>query len=172
MDILKAIEQVWFIRAYRREPLPEAVLARIVDAGRHAGSSKNAQRWDFVVVRDPDSLRRLGDIGPYAGHLPAAGAAIALVTPAPSPGQPYSVMWDLGRAAQNMVLAAWALGVGSCPVTVYEQPLVHEILGLPVDAHCEYVLALGWPADPEDLTRPPKAGGRKSLPDVMHDERW
>jgi nitroreductase len=172
MDVLEAISRVRAIRAYRPDPLPDEVVTRIVDAGRHAGSSKNSQRWDFVVIRQTETLRRLGDVGPYAGHLPGALAAVALVTPAPKPGQPYSVMWDLGRAAQNMVLAAWALGVGSCPVTVYEQDLIHDILGLPPDMHCEYVLALGWPADPADLTRRPKAGGRKQLGDVLRHERW
>ena len=85
---------------------------------------------------------------------------------------PRSVMWDLGRAAQNMVLAAWAMGIGSCPVTVYEQPLVHDILGLPEDRHCEFLLARGLPPDPGDLSRPPRAGGRLSLADIVHEERW
>ena len=82
------------------------------------------------------------------GHVPRAAAVIALITPAMRPGDPLSVMWDSGRAAQNMVLAAWALGIGSCPVTVYEQALIHDILGLPEDRHCEYLLALGHPAEP------------------------
>ena len=85
---------------------------------------------------------------------------------------PLSVMWDLGRAAQNMTLAAWDLGVGSCPGTVYEQAACREALGYPDDHHCEFILSLGYPADPTDLTRPLRAGGRHDLASMVHRERW
>ena len=99
--------------------------------------------------------------------------AIALVTPDPhAAAAPLSVMWDLGRAAQNMTLAAWDLGVGSCPATVYEQDVCRQVLGYPADHHCEFILSLGYPADPTDLTRPLKAGGRHDLGSMLHRERW
>jgi nitroreductase len=81
-------------------------------------------------------------------------------------------MWDLGRAAQNMTLAAWDLGIGSCPGTVYEQEACRSILGYPADHHCEYILSFGYPKDPADLTRPLKAGGRRDLASMLHEERW
>jgi nitroreductase len=102
-----------------------------------------------------------------------AAAAIAQVTPDPrAAGQPLSVMWDLGQAAENMMLVAWELGIGSVPATVYEQELVRGVLGYPPDHHCEFMLSFGYPADPTELTRPPRAGGRRSLDDVVHRERW
>jgi nitroreductase len=172
VEVQDAIVGLRVVRRYAPEPIEPAVLRRIVDAGRHAGSSKNLQRWAFVTVQDRATIERLKGVGPYAGHVPGAAAVIALVTPAIQPGDPHSIMWDLGRAAQNMVLAAWAMGIGSCPVTVYEQPLIHAILGLPPDRHCEYLLSLGHPADPADLTRSPRAGGRQALDDILHQERW
>jgi nitroreductase len=81
-------------------------------------------------------------------------------------------MWDLGRAAQNMVLAAWELGIGSVPATVYEHDRTRELLGYPADQHCEYILSFGYPADPGDLTRAPKAGGRRDLDEMVRDDRW
>jgi nitroreductase len=81
-------------------------------------------------------------------------------------------MWDLGVAAQNMLLAAWELGIGSCPATVYDQPLARSLLGYPPDRHCEYLLSFGYPADPSELTNAPRAGGRKPLSDVVHEGRW
>ncbi|TAM78416.1 MAG: nitroreductase, partial [Chloroflexota bacterium] len=77
-----------------------------------------------------------------------------------------------GRAAQNMVLAAWELGIGSCPATVYEQALARRLLGYPDDHHCEYLLSFGYPAEPAILTRPKRAGGRLTLAEVVHDGRW
>jgi len=55
-------------------------------------------------------------------------------------------MWDLGRAAQNMTLAAWELGVGSVPATVYNQDLARGLLGYPADRWCEFLLSFGLPA--------------------------
>lgn len=161
------------VRRFDARPLPREAVDRIVDAGRHAGSSKNLQRWDFVIVDDRTQLEALAKVGDFAGHLAGAATAIALVTPDPrAGGQPLSVMWDLGLAAENMFLAAWELGIGSCPATVYDQALARSLLGYPEDHHCEYVLSFGYPADPSDLTRPAKAGGRRSLADVVHEGRW
>lgn len=173
MDTWQAIRMKRMVRSFTDRPLDPAHLERILDAGRHAGSSKNLQRWDFIVVEDRDRLRALAAVGPFAGHLAGAAAAVALVTPDPrAPGAPLSIMWDLGFAAGNMSLAAWELGVGSCPATVYEQALAREILGYPADRHCEYVLSFGYPADPSDLTRPPRRGGRRSLGEIVHWEGW
>jgi nitroreductase len=172
METLDAIAGLRVVRRYASVPLDPAALRQIADAGRHAGSSKNLQRWAFVTVTERPTLERLATVGPWAGHLAGAAAAIALVTPVMRPGDPLSIMFDIGRAAQNMVLAAWAMGIGSCPVTVYEQASIQGILGLPEDRHCEYVLGLGHPEDPADLTRPPRSGGRLSLDDILHDGRW
>jgi nitroreductase len=172
VETLDAIAGLRVVRRYTPDPVDDGVLRAIADAGRHAGSSKNLQRWAFIVVTSRPTLERLATVGPWAGHLAGAAAAIALVTPVLRPGDPLSIMFDVGRAAQNMVLAAWAMDIGSCPVTVYEQPLIHDILGLPDDRHCEYLLGLGHPADPADLTRPPRAGGRLPLDDILHHERW
>ena len=172
MDAIKAIRTVRVIRDYRTQPVTEEELRAIADAARKTGSSKNTQRWDFITVRDRESLRRLSGVTIYAKHLPSAGAAIALIVPAPDPDHARSVLWDLGRAAQNIILAAWAMGIGSCPITVQDFDLAADVLGLPADRQCQYIVALGWPADPEDLTRPPRAGGRKPYDQVVHTERW
>lgn len=172
-DVWTAIRTKRMVRRFEDRPLSSEHLTRIVDAGRHAGSSKNKQRWDFVVVEDRATLRRLAEVGPFAGHVAGAAAAVALVTPDPTlPGASLSLVWDAGLAAENMLLAAWELGVGSCPATVYEHSLAREILGFPADRWCGYVLSFGYPAEGDDLTRPPKAGGRRSLDEVIHRERW
>jgi nitroreductase len=173
MDVWTAIRSKRMVRRFDPRPIEADRIERILDAGRHAGSSKNLQRWDFVVVRDRATLEQLGQVGPYAGHVAGAAIAIALVTPDPvASGQPLSVMWDLGVAAENMMLVAWALGIGSCPATVYDQPRARSLLGYPEDRHCEYVLSFGYPAEPADLTRPAKAGGRRGLSEVVHEGRW
>ncbi len=169
METWQAINSVRVVREFADRPIEDERVERILNAGRRAGSSKNDQAWAFIVVRDGERLRELSKVGRYAGHLAGATIAIALVTP--DPASP-SAMWDLGRAAQNMVLAAWELGIGSVPATVYDHALAHRLLGLPRDRRCDYLLSFGYPADPSVLTRPNRAGGRVPLDELVHVGRW
>lgn len=173
MDVLDAIATRRAIRDFDERALVDEHLTAILQAGRRAGSSKNLQRWSFIVVRDRGRLEALGKVGPWAGHIAGAPVAIALVTPDPrAAGQPLSVMWDLGGAAAQMMLAAWSLGIGSCPATVYEHARTRELLDYPDDRWCEYILSFGYPADPAKLAAPLRRGGRQELDDLVHEERW
>ena len=173
MDVGRAIGSLRVVRRFEDRPLEPAHLDAILNAGRRASSSKNQQRWAFVTVTERTRLIDLAAVGPFAGHLAGAAVAVALVTPDPrAPGQSLSVLWDLGLASQNMILAAWSLGIGSCPATVYDQALVRRLLGLPDGMACEYLLSFGYPVDPSDLTRPLRAGGRRPIADLVHPERW
>ena len=173
MGIEEAIAGLRVVRRFEDRPLADEDLNAIIAAGRRAGSSKNQQRWAFVVITERDRLRALSAVGAFAVHLAGAAAAIALVTPDPrAPRAPLSILWDLGLASQNMILTAWGRGVGSCPATVYDQALVRELLELPAGMACEYLLSFGYPADPTDLTRPLKSGGRRELEGIVHREGW
>jgi nitroreductase len=173
MDVAQAINSIRVVRRFAELPLQDGHLEQILNAGRRAGSSKNEQLWSFIVVRDRDRLSDLARVGPYATHLAAAAAAIALVTPDPTRDRHgLSLMWDLGRASQNMVLTAWELGIGSAPATVFEDALTSRLLKLPADQHCEFLLSFGYPADPAVMTAPNRRGGRKPLDRVVHTEHW
>jgi nitroreductase len=173
MDVERAVKRLRVVRRFRPDPLTEADLHAILEAGRRTGSSKNLQRWRFIVVRDRERLRALAEVGPFAGHLADGALAIALVTPDPAAADsPLSVMWDLGRAAQNMILVAWARGIGSVPATVYDHDLCRRILGYPADQHCEYLLDFGYPASEQALARPLRQGGRVQLAELVYYERW
>ena len=169
METWTAIDTIRVVREFADRPIEPEHLDRILNAGRRTGSSKNQQHWAFVVLRDRAHLGELAEVGKYAGHLARATVAIALVTP--DPATP-SHLWDLGRAAENMVLAAWELGIGSVPATVYDHALASRLLGLPADRRCDFLLSFGYPADASKLTAPKRAGGRLSLEEVVHDERW
>ena len=172
METWQAINTVRVVRKFSDEAITDEQLERILNAGRRTGSSKNDQHWAFVVVRDREHLGELAAVGHYAGHLAGATLAIAIVTPDASDHYNNSVMWDAGRAAQNMVLAAWELGIGSVPATVYDHVLAARLLGLPVDRRCDFLLSFGYPADRSKLTAPNRAGGRLPLSELVHEERW
>lgn len=168
-----AIRSRRVIRQFADRPLADEHLDRILRAGRRANSSKNSQRWAFIVCRDRAHLRELAAVGRWAGHLAGAAAGIGLVTPDPQrTDAPLSVMFDLGQAADSMMLAAWELGIGSVLATVYRHDLARDLLGYPEDHHCEFLLSFGYPANPADMSRPLKKGGRRPLAELVHEERW
>ncbi len=173
MDVVRAVQTKRAVRTFEPRPLEPGDLEQILNAGRRAGSSKNLQRWEFIVVESRERLLELSGVGRYAGHLAGAAAGIALVTPDPTaPDAPLSVMFDLGQAAASMMLVAWDLGIGSVPATVYDHELARRILGYPSDWRCEYILSFGYPADQADLTRPNQSGGRRPMAEMVHRERW
>jgi nitroreductase len=173
MDTWQAIDSIRVVRKFAERPLAAEHLERILNAGRRAGSSRNEQAWAFIVVQDRARLRELAAVGPYAGHLAGAAAGIALVTPDPTRDRHgLSLMWDLGRASQNMILAAWELGIGSVPATVFDDDLTNRLLGLPPGHHCEFVLSFGYPVEPAILTAPNRPGGRRPLAEVVRQDRW
>ena len=170
MDVSQAIKMKRAVREFTDEPIPEDLLAAIVNAGRRAQSSKNTQEWHFIVVRDRDLLGELSHLGQFAKQLAGAAAAIAILTP--DPAGRWSIMFDAGQAAGYMQLAAWELGIGSCPVTIFEPDKARELLGFPPDLHVRAVLSMGYPQDPGELTASPHAGGRKTLSEVISYDSW
>jgi nitroreductase len=173
VDVERAVGNIRAVRHFLPEPLRREDLLAILDAGRRAGSSKNLQRWHFIVINDRDRLANLAEVGESAAHLAGGGSAVAIVTPDPRASDaPLSITWDSGRAAQNMMLVAWGRGIGSVPATVYEQQLCRAVLGYPEERHCEYILNFGYPAAARLIERPLRKGGRAALGDIVFFEHW
>lgn len=173
METWDAIRTRRNVRRFADRRIGPEHLDRIVAAAALAPSSMNEQRWAFVVCRERERLRRLADSGIYAGHVATAAAAIAFLTPrANDPETRESIAFDLGQAVENAMLAAWELGIGSCHASVYEEPLVRELLGYPNDLTCDLVVSFGHPVDPASLAPPGSRGGRRPLGEVRHDERF
>ena len=173
MNVFEAIRSNRSVRKFTNQPVSRDQIERIVDAGRLSGSAKNTQPWTYVVVTDRDTLLKLSECGPWCGHL--AGAAFALVmvvdtlTDPPTLTKPF----DLGRSSQNMILAAWALGVASCMATIYEADRAREALDIPTEKTIPWAISFGYPepaADPRN--RPARKSGRRALDDVVRWERW
>jgi nitroreductase len=162
MSVAEAIRRKRAVRTYTTDAVPEAVIEAILNAGRRAQSSKNSQPWTFILVTEREQLRRLSTAGTYAAHLPGATFAVVLVAPA-------GTDFDLGQAAAYMQLAATAHGVGSCITTLHNETAARTILGVPDELTCRWSIAFGYPAEvPTAL----KAGGRKTLDEVVRRERY
>lgn len=157
--------------AYEDRPVEAEHLERILEAGRRAPSSRNEQRWDFVLVTDPERLKRLSQVWVGAAHVADAPAAIAVVAPfSDDPRTAESINFDLGQAVVTMMLAATDLGIGTRHASVEDYDLGAEILGLPDDRRLTWLFSLGYPADRP--LRPVERPDRRSYDEVVHLEGW
>jgi nitroreductase len=170
MNVSEAIRMKRAVRKFQDKPLPEDIIHAILNAGRRAQSSKNSQTWQFIAIQDKATLRALSECGTWAGHLAGAALGVAILTP--DPMEKFQILFDAGQAAAYMQLAAWELGVGSVPASIYEPEKAREILGFPPEWHLRIALSFGYPADENVLTAAPQKGGRRELEDVLHWERW
>jgi nitroreductase len=170
MNVSDAIRLKRAVRKFTPDPLPEETVLAILNAGRRAQSSKNTQPWHFIAITDKAILKPLSECGEWAGHIAGAALAVAILTPEPT--AQFQTMFDAGQAAAYMQLAAWELGIGSCPASIYEPQKARQILGFPEEWHLRIVLSFGYPLQEEKLTAPPKKGGRRILDDLVHRERW
>ena len=170
MNVSEAIRTKRAIRKFQNKPLPEDVVRAILNAGRRSQSSKNEQAWQFIAIREKSILKALSKCGTYAGHLAGAALAVAILTPDPT--AKFQTMFDAGQAAAFMQLAAWELGIGSVPASIYEWDRAREILRFPPEWHLRVALSFGYPLDEEKLSAAPKRGGRRSLEEIVHWDTW
>ncbi len=163
MDTFDAIRTLLAVRRYLDRPVPEPVVRKILEAGRLTGSAMNLQPWHFIVVRDRETLRRLGTLarsGPYVAEAP-----LAVVVAVDKSG--YAVS-DASRAIQSMLLVAWSEGVGSNWVGFGGLGKVNALLGIPAGLDALAILPFGYPASA--VTGSKKS--RKPLRAVAHRERY
>lgn len=170
MKVSEAIQTKRAVRKFQEKPLPNEAIEKILYAGRRAQSAKNQQPWHFIVIQDKSRLKALAELGHFADHLTGAAMGVAIITPPPS--QRFSIMFDAGQAAAFMQLAAWEIGIGSCPATIYEPEKARQLLGFPEDMEIRIALSFGYPLDELAITAPPMKGGRKSVDEIVHWENW
>ena len=152
MDVITAITERRSVRKYEAKPIPDKDLRTILEAGRLAPSAANRQPWHFVVIRDPDQKRGL--LEACSGQTWMADAAVIIA----GVGKPsVSEKWypvDVAIAMQNMILAATALGYGTCWIGAFDEDRVKSVLAIPDDLHVVALTPVGVPADrPEPRPR-------------------
>ena len=138
MDVYLAIASKRDERRYADRPIPAEMERRILDAGRVAGSARNRQPWELVVVSDPSGL---AETVYEPSNLLGAALVVALVGAGGI---------DFGRCAQNMMLAAWNEGIGSCPNGMTDSDAVGGMLGLHAGEQPAMILTFGYPERPID----------------------
>lgn len=164
MDAYQAIITKRDTRQYLPDAVGSEALERVLRAGRMAGSAKNAQVTRVVVVTEEGRRRQLAESGDFTSWIHVAPVILVLVAPVEG-----GRLFDLGRMAQNLMLAAHEVNLATCPVTFHHQDRLRSALGLPADFEGPMGITLGHPEalDP-DRPRAP----RLPLADLVHRETW
>jgi len=173
MDIYDAIRTRRSVRAYRSDPIPQAVLTRVLDAARVAPSAGNVQPTRLILVTDPGAREELAALcanQSFIAEAPivvvACGLRMNLQSDAAKPE--YRVLIDGSIATDHLTLAARAEGLGTCWIGVVGSEDIKRYLGLPEDTDVVAVTPLGYP-DGDAFTEP---GGRIAMDEFIRWERW
>jgi len=163
MEAFEAIRTLLAVRSYKDTPVPDDVVRRIVEAGRLTGSGMNRQPWHFIVIRERETLRRLGALASSGSYVAQAPLAIVVAT-----DRSRFAVSDASRAIQSMLLAGWADGVGSNWVGFGGLESARALLDIPASLDVLAILPFGYPA--RAVGRGHKQ--RKALGDVAHREKY
>ena len=161
MDTFECIARRRSVRSYTDGDLDEKAVDRILQAGRWAQSASNRQPWEFIIIRARETLQEIAARARYGSFIKDAPLAIAVVT---NPETKWHII-DGSTAVQNMALAAWEMGIGTCWIGSLDREEVKELLGIPRELHLLTVLPFGYPEGTKESTR-------KDLDTMVHRERW
>lgn len=171
METWDAIRSRRNVRSYAERPIALEDLDRILEAARRTPSSRNQQRWDFVICTKRSQLEQLSKVWRGAGHVATSAATIALIAPLSDDRRTRdSIQYDLGQVTMSAMLAAADLGIGSAHAAVTDQDLARSILGFPPDHVCAWLIALGYPGNRR--LAPIEQPARRPFEDVVHRGHW
>jgi nitroreductase len=163
METIEALKTRRSVRVYTRQPPPRQILEALIDCGRLAATAINIQPWEFVVVTDPEMLRKIAQATDHGRFIVDAPVCVAVLC------QDTKYYLEDGSAAtQNILVAAHAHGLGACWVAGDKKPYAPDIcrlIGAPKGYKLVSLIPLGYPAEtPEKPKRP--------LSDVLHWETY
>jgi len=184
MDLFKAIETRRSIRRFLDKEVETEKIKKILNAARLAPSWANGQCWRFIIVKEPKTKKELSNLSFVESFFAPRGyktnpaqkaieeAPVVIILSAdPSAsgdmwGQKY-YMTDIGICAQNIMLAAHGLGLGTVFVGVFYEDKVKKLLDIPKAIRVVGLLPIGYPAK-----IPQKAPERKELKELAFSEKW
>jgi len=171
MDFYDVVKKRKSVRKYKKDPIPDDVLLKILEAGRIAPSAKNIQPWHFIVVKDPETKMKVAKA--CRDQLFMADADVILVgcilekeAWSRMGGHMSAGPVDLTIALEHMILAAAREGLGTCWIGAFVEQDVKKILKVPDDVTVLALTPIGYPAEE------PKDRGRKALNDIISYETW
>lgn len=171
MEVSEAIQKRRSIRGFNPKPVPEELLLQLVKAGALAPSASNLQAWQFFLLTDPELVRKVELFSPgLSGKPPVLIAVCSDMNYALEHGSPnseeYGCIMDASMAAENIMLKAVELGLGTCAIKSYNPDAVKKLLKLPRHYRMELLISVGFP---EDSPRPRRL---RALDEILHWNAW
>jgi len=146
MSLVDAILSRRSVRRYEDREIPEGLMNQILEAGRQAPSAANRQPIRFIIVKEPEMAKKFSNM-PFNGFVKNAPAVIVGCADIKSLLTGKWAVVDATIAMQNMVVAAWALGIGSCWIGAFDEKQVKESLKIPEKWKVVALITLGYPAE-------------------------
>jgi nitroreductase len=173
LDLFKAIDTRQSIRSFTRQKVSDEDVTKIIDAARRAPSAGNIQPWEFVIVRKPENKRRLAAVAGYQEFIAEAPVVVVVCADERMSGRGYGsrgvnlyCIQDTAAATENMLLAACALGLGTCWVGAFNERSVRSILRTPEGVRPVAIVPIGHPAGQ------PQPRYRRRLEEITHHETF
>ena len=173
MDVLEAIKGRRSIRAFKSQAVSTEIVERLIDAARWAPSAGNIQPWEFIIVRNPEIKRNLAKAALNQSFIEEAPVVIVVCADEIRSSQGYGVrgktlycIQDTAAATQNIHLAAYSLGLGTCWVGAFNEEEARKILGVPQGVRPVAIIPVGYPAEK------PSARNRRPLNQIIHYEKF
>lgn len=171
LDVITALQTRRSVRSYTKEPVSDKDLDTILAAAQLAPSAANEQPWDFVVIRDPGTLAKVGDINHYASYAAKAPLAILVCLNTEKEEIPGMGILDVAMSAENLLLAAHGLGLGGVFTGIYpmqdRMEGFRKLLDMPENIIPVGLIVLGHPAIPGLRTADDRV-----KPANVHWENW
>ena len=173
VDVFKAIFERRSVRKFKSEPVPDELIFKIVEAGVWAPSAGNVQPWEVILIKNPETKEKLARAALNQGFIAEAPIVLVVCVDLEKAGWAYGergvnlyCLQDSGAAIQNMLLAAYALGLGGCWVGAFYEDEIKKILGIPRGFRPVAIVPIGYPA-----SKPSKTP-RRRVEQVVHMEKF
>jgi nitroreductase len=173
LDVLEAIIRRRSIRTFEKKAVSDEQVGVLIDAARHAPSAGNIQPWEFVIVRDQQTKKQLSSAALNQAVIEGAPVVIVVCANEACSGQRYGsrganlyCIQDTAAATQNILLAACAMGLGTCWVGAFREEMVRRSLNTPTDVRPVAMIPVGYPAENPALRK------RRTPGEIVHQETF
>lgn len=173
MDVFEAIETRRSVRVFTNEEVSEEEVQKLIDAARRAPSAGNIQPWEFIIVRDAKIKHKLSTAALNQTFIKEAPVVIVICADEARSSRGYGnrgaslyCLQDTAAAIQNMLLAACALGLGTCWVGAFHEDEAAKVVNAPTGVRPVAIIPVGHPA------KKPSAPPKRSMRDFVHHETF
>jgi len=151
METFDCIESRRSVRKYDKKDVPDEMIAEILTAGTYAPSAGNSQEWEFIIVKDEETKKKLSEASLHQSHVRDAPAIIVILANLEKIGEKYKergkqvyALQDTAACVQNMLLAANDLGLGACWIGAFDEDEIEDVMEIPEKFRVVAMITLGF----------------------------